>query len=146
MAFRLEKILNLRKQEEKVIKQELINLRAKIKDLETEIEKVTGSKEETERLLRTGSQSGAQLNFLLYLINMYNSYLSTLKSQLELLRKKEEEILRKYIEKRTERNSLEKLKEKVREHENFEIDRRNRLVIDEIALQKYYRKTQGNER
>lgn len=145
MAFRLEKILNLRKQEEKVIKQELVNIRNKIKDLESEIEKVTISKEETERQLRTGSQSGVQVNFLLYLINMYNGYLSTLKSQLELLRNKEEEVLRRYMDKRTERNSLEKLKEKVREYENFEIDRRDRLVIDEIALQKYYRKTKGNE-
>ncbi|HOJ94100.1 flagellar export protein FliJ [Fervidobacterium sp. 2310opik-2] len=139
MPFRLEKILTLRKKEEESIKEELNRIRLLIREVEDEIDKVKKSKNDVENQLRTGTQTGAQLGFLLYLLRMYNDYILTLKKKLENLRLEEEEILRKFLEKRTERKSFEKLKERYIEKQSFENDRKERATIDEVALQKYFR-------
>ncbi len=139
MPFRLEKILTLRKKEEETIKEELNRIRLLIRETEDEIDKVKKSKNNVENQLRTGTRTGAQLSFLLYLLRMYNDYILTLKKKLENLRSEEEGILRRFLEKRTERKSFEKLKERYIERQRFENDRKERAIIDEVALQKYFR-------
>lgn len=81
MPFRLEKILTLRKKEEESIKEELNRIRLLIREVEDEIDKVKKSKNDVESQLRTGTQTGAQLGFLLYLLRMYNDYILTLKKK-----------------------------------------------------------------
>ncbi|AMW33446.1 flagellar export protein FliJ [Fervidobacterium islandicum] len=146
MPFRLEKLLSLRQKEEEALKNELNKVRVEIRRLEEEIEEVKNSKRFTEEQLRTGVQTGAQVAFLMYLIHMYDEHLKKLNLKLSNLRKIEEETLRAYLEKRTERRSFEKLKERYLRAQLIEADRKERIIIDEVALQKYIRNLEGQVR
>lgn len=141
--FRLEKILSLRRREEESIREELNKVRLRIREVEEELDKTQKAKTDVENQLRT-SQSGAQLGFLLYLLRMYDDYIRLVKNKLDNLRKEEELIFKRYMEKRTERKSFDKLKERYLEYERSETDRKERSTIDEIALQKHFR-NMGNE-
>lgn len=143
MPFRLEKLLSLRQKEEEVLKNELSKIRAEIRKLEEEIEQVNNSKKITEEQLRSGVQTGAQVAFLIYLVRMYDEHLKKLKLKLSNTRKIEEETLRAYLEKRTERRSFEKLKERYVRAQLLEADRKERKIIDEVALQKYIKSLEG---
>lgn len=143
MPFRLEKLLSLRQKEEEALKNELSKIRAEIRKLEEEIEQVNNSKKITEEQLRSGVQTGAQVAFLIYLVQMYDEHLKKLKLKLSNIRKIEEETLRAYLEKRTERRSFEKLKERYVRAQLLEADRKERKIIDEVALQKYIKSLEG---
>ncbi len=143
MPFRLEKLLSLRQKEEEALKNELSRIRAEIRKLEEEIEQVSNSKKITEEQLRSGVQTGAQVAFLIYLVQMYDEHLKKLKLKLSNIRKIEEETLRAYLEKRTERRSFEKLKERYVRAQLLEADRKERKIIDEVALQKYIKSLEG---
>jgi len=137
VTFRLEKLLNLRQKEEEAIKLELSRIRAQIREVEVQIEEAIASKSETERELRTGVQNGAQLGLLLYIIDLYQKYIAQLNTKMNELRREEEDTLKQYLEKRMERKSFEKLKERFVQGQMKEADARDRKVIDEVALQKY---------
>jgi len=143
LSFRLEKLLSLRQKEEEALKNELSRIRAEIRKLEEEIEQVSNSKKITEEQLRSGVQTGAQVAFLIYLVQMYDEHLKKLKLKLSNIRKIEEETLRAYLEKRTERRSFEKLKERYVRAQLLEADRKERKIIDEVALQKYIKSLEG---
>jgi flagellar FliJ protein len=143
LSFRLEKLLSLRQKEEEALKNELSKIRAEIRKLEEEIEQVSNSKKITEEQLRSGVQTGAQVAFLIYLVQMYDEHLKKLKLKLSNIRKIEEETLRAYLEKRTERRSFEKLKERYVRAQLLEADRKERKIIDEVALQKYIKSLEG---
>jgi len=142
VTFRLEKLLSLRQKEEEAIKLELNRVRARIREIEALIEEATVSKNETEKELRIGVQTGAQLGFLVYIVDMYQNYIAQLNAKMSKLREEEEDILRQYLEKRTERKSFEKLKERFVVNQQKEEDRRDRKIIDEVALQKYTQQTE----
>ncbi|MGB9614309.1 MAG: flagellar export protein FliJ [Fervidobacterium sp.] len=138
MAFRLEKLLSLRKKEEEAIKEELNKIRRLIKEVEEEIVKAEKSRKDIENQLRTGSQNGAQLGFLLYLLKMSNDYINYLVSKLNDLKREEDQTLHSLLEKRIERKTFEKLKDRYLEIQRMKTDRRERSAIDEVALQKYF--------
>lgn len=143
MPFRLEKILSLRQKEEEALKNELNRVRSEIRKVEEEIIKVEHARRETEEQLRTGNQTGAKVAFFLYLISMYNEHLGRLKLNLSKLKSQEEDILKAYLEKRSERRSFEKLKERYIRSQALESDRKERIIIDEVALQRYIRNQEG---
>lgn len=144
MSFRLEKLLSLRQKEEEALKNELSKIRAEIRKLEEEIEQVSNSKKITEEQLRSGVQTGAYVAFLIYLVQMYDEHLKKLKLKLSNIRKIEEETLRAYLEKRTERRSFEKLRERYVRTQLLEADRKERKIIDEVALQKYIKSLESH--
>ncbi len=143
MTFRLEKILSLRQKEEEALKNELSRVRSEIRKVEEEIIKVEHARRETEEQLRTGNQTGAKVAFFLYLISMYNEHLEKLKLNLSKLKSQEEDILKAYLEKRSERRSFEKLKERYIRSQALESDTKERIIIDEVALQRYIRNQEG---
>jgi len=143
LTFRLEKILSLRQKEEEALKNELSRVRSEIRKVEEEIIKVEHARRETEEQLRTGNQTGAKVAFFLYLISMYNEHLEKLKLNLSKLKSQEEDILKAYLEKRSERRSFEKLKERYIRSQALESDRKERIIIDEVALQRYIRNQEG---
>lgn len=143
MPFRLEKILSLRQKEEEALKNELNRVRSEIRKVEEEIIKVEHARRETEEQLRTGNQTGAKVAFFLYLISMYDEHLGKLKLNLSKLKSQEEDILKAYLEKRSERRSFEKLKERYIRSQALESDRKERIIIDEVALQRYIRNQEG---
>lgn len=145
MAFRLEKILSLKVKEEEATKQALAAVRVRIKELETEIEKAKEYRNSLDTELRIGSVPGAQLSFLLYLKNLQDRYIEFLTKQLSELRAQERDLLAQFLEKRAERRSLEKLKERYLQRELFEMDRKERILNDEIALQKFVRRSSRME-
>lgn len=140
MGFRLEKLLSLKIKEEEVIKHALVSIRLKISELEDEIERSEAYRNEIEQELRIGSVPGAQLSFLLYIKKLQERYIEFLKNKLSGLRSQEEKILAQYLEKRAERKSLEKLKERCVQRELLQMDRKERILIDEIALQRFVRR------
>jgi len=143
LPFRLEKILSLRQKEEEALKNELNRVRSEIRKVEEEIIKVEHARRETEEQLRTGNQTGAKVAFFLYLISMYDEHLGKLKLNLSKLKSQEEDILKAYLEKRSERRSFEKLKERYIRSQALESDRKERIIIDEVALQRYIRNQEG---
>lgn len=140
MGFRLEKLLSLKIKEEEVIKHALVSIRLKISELEDEIGRSEAYRNEIEQELRIGSVPGAQLSFLLYIKKLQERYIEFLKNKLSGLRSQEEKILAQYLEKRAERKSLEKLKERYVQRELLQMDRKERILIDEIALQRFVRR------
>jgi flagellar FliJ protein len=144
LSFRLEKLLSLRQKEEEALKNELSKIRAEIRKLEEEIEQVNNSKKITEEQLRSGVQTGAYVAFLIYLVQMYDEHLKKLKLKLSNIRKMEEETLKAYLEKRTERRSFEKLRERYVRTQLLEADRKERKIIDEVALQKYIKSLESH--
>lgn len=140
MGFRLEKLLSLKVKEEEAIRHTLVSIRLKISELEDEIERSEAYRNEIEQELRIGSVPGAQLSFLLYIKNLQERYIEFLKNKLLALRSQEEKILAQYLEKRAERKSLEKLKERYMQRELLQMDRKERILIDEIALQRFVRR------
>jgi len=86
VTFRLEKLLSLRQKEEEAIKLELNRVRARIREIEALIEEATVSKNETEKELRIGVQTGAQLGFLVYIVDMYQNYIAQLNAKMSKLR------------------------------------------------------------
>ena len=144
MPFRLEKLLALRQKEEEALKNELSKIRVEIRKLEEEIEQVNNSKKITEEQLRSGVQTGAYVAFLIYLVQMYDEHLKKLKLKLSNIRKMEEETLKAYLEKRTERRSFEKLRERYVRTQLLEADRKERKIIDEVALQKYIKSLESH--
>jgi len=140
VGFRLEKLLSLKIKEEEVIKHALVSIRLKISELEDEIERSEAYRNEIEQELRIGSVPGAQLSFLLYIKKLQERYIEFLKNKLSGLRSQEEKILAQYLEKRAERKSLEKLKERYVQRELLQMDRKERILIDEIALQRFVRR------
>jgi len=144
LPFRLEKLLALRQKEEEALKNELSKIRVEIRKLEEEIEQVNNSKKITEEQLRSGVQTGAYVAFLIYLVQMYDEHLKKLKLKLSNIRKMEEETLKAYLEKRTERRSFEKLRERYVRTQLLEADRKERKIIDEVALQKYIKSLESH--
>lgn len=138
MSFRLQKLLSFVEKEEELIKQELYKIRQEKQKVEEEIQKTKEYLKSLSDEIIGKQINGAYLNMILQIKNSGERYINTLNEKLEDLNEKEETILESYLEKRKQRRSLEKLKERFKNRENIELRRKENKIIDEIAERKHF--------
>ena len=139
MKFRLQRILDLRMKEEESLKLELANIRKKIRDMTELIEKLDDEMNNiTLDMLSEGSKSGNEIAYDIDLLNNSSGRKEFLEKQLVELKKNEDALIEQFMKKRSERRSLEKLRERKIEEYNVEAERKDRKDMDEIAERRYW--------
>ncbi|MBB6062300.1 flagellar FliJ protein [Thermosipho japonicus] len=138
MKFRLQKLLDFASKQEELIKQELFKVRMEKKKIEEEIQKTVDYLKSLENEIFGKQINGLYLNMLLEIKNSGEKYIESLKDKLYEISLMEEKILKDYLEKRKERKSLEKLKERFKNKEYIELQRKDIKNIDEIAERKHF--------
>ncbi|HCF38402.1 flagellar export protein FliJ [Thermosipho africanus Ob7] len=138
MKFRLQKLLDFASKQEELIKQELFKVRMEKKKIEEEIQKTVDYLKSLENEIFGKQINGLYLNMLLEIKNSGEKYIESLKDKLYEISLMEEKVLKDYLEKRKERKSLEKLKERFKNKEYIELQRKDIKNIDEIAERKHF--------
>jgi flagellar FliJ protein len=138
MKFRLQKLLDFASKQEELIKQELFKVRMEKKKIEEEIQKTVDYLKSLENEIFGKQINGLYLNMLLEIKNYGEKYIESLKDKLYEISLMEEKVLKNYLEKRKERKSLEKLKERFKNKEYIELQRKDIKNIDEIAERKHF--------
>lgn len=138
MKFRLQKLLDFASKQEELIKQELFKVRMEKKKIEEEIQKTVDYLKSLENEIFGKQINGLYLNMLLEIKNSGEKYIESLKDKLYEISLMEEKVLKNYLEKRKERKSLEKLKERFKNKEYIELQRKDIKNIDEIAERKHF--------
>ena len=144
--FRLEKILSLRRREENLLKHEIFDIRNQILLMEEELSVIRKTfKEKAENFLNTlkkGLPGEKVKEFQLELL-MWREREKEILKKIESLRKREEELLNVYKEKRMERKMMEKLK--LRRYRGYlkDMDRLSRKYMDEVAERRHWWKSEG---
>ena len=144
--FRLEKILNLRKREENLLKHEIFDIRNQILLMEKELSVTRKTfKEKAENFLNALKEglSGERIREHQIELYLWKEREKEILKKIESLRKKEEELLNTYKEKRMERRMMEKLK--TRRYKNYlrDMDRLSRKHMDEIAERRFWWGSKG---
>ena len=139
--FRLEKILNLRRREENLLKHEIFDVRNQILLMEKELSMTRKTfKEKAEKFLNLLKEglSGEEIKKHQIELYLWKEREKEILKKIESLRKREEELLEMYKKKRMERRMMEKLK--VRRYKNYlkEMDRLSRKHMDEIAERRFW--------
>ena len=140
MKFKLEPILKLRENQEKVKKRELGELTQQVSVIEQNIEKVTNEMEMSNRICRTKLMGSVDIAYVKQsnLANkMYREKLDMLKAKLKEMEVKIEAKKRELAEAMTDRKIIEKLKEK--EFDKFIQEENNKqlAIVDELVSYKY---------
>ncbi|WP_126993764.1 flagellar export protein FliJ [Thermosipho globiformans] len=138
MKFRLQKLLDFASKQEELIKQELFKVRLEKKKIEEEIQKTVDYLKSLDNEIFGKQINGLYLNMLLEIKNSGEKYIESLKDKLYEISLMEEKVLKDYLEKRKERKSLEKLKERFKNKEYIELQRKDIKNIDEIAERKHF--------
>ena len=140
MKFKLEPILKLRENQEKVKKRELGELTQQVSAIEQNIEKVTNEMEMSNRICRTKLMGSVDIAYVKQsnLANkMYREKLDLLKAKLKEMEVKIEAKKKELAEAMTDRKIIEKLKEK--EFDKFMQEENNKqlAIVDELVSYKY---------
>ncbi|ACJ75597.1 hypothetical protein THA_1145 [Thermosipho africanus TCF52B] len=131
-------MLDFASKQEELIKQELFKVRMEKKKIEEEIQKTVDYLKSLENEIFGKQINGLYLNMLLEIKNSGEKYIESLKDKLYEISLMEEKVLKDYLEKRKERKSLEKLKERFKNKEYIELQRKDIKNIDEIAERKHF--------
>ncbi|MGM0502034.1 MAG: flagellar export protein FliJ [Bacillota bacterium] len=142
--FRLEPLLNLKKQEEKNIQKELLRLRKNYNDLKEKLKEFKEDKQNWQQELEEKQISGIQTKELLKYrnyINYLNDQIEECNLELDYWREKIEECQDELLDKVKERKKLSKLKEREYKEHWKEYLQEERKQSDEIATNNYNHKT-----
>ncbi|ABR30748.1 flagellar export protein FliJ [Thermosipho melanesiensis] len=138
MKFRLQKLLDIAIKEEELRKQELFKVRKEKENLLNEIEKNRKYLDNLENEFIGKKIQGNYLHMLLEIKQNGELYLENLYKKLEHVENLEQKILKEYLEKRKERMSFEKLKERAIQKFRIEQQRKENKNMDEIAERKFF--------
>ncbi|QTA38604.1 flagellar FliJ family protein [Thermosipho ferrireducens] len=139
MRFRLQKLLDLASKEEELLKNELFRIRQEKSAIFENIEKTQQYIYKIKEEISSAETTGQELQFKIAIISQGENYLNSLWNKFYEMEKKEQEILDEYLEKRKQRLSLEKLKERKTMEYVTELNRKEIRIIDEIAEKKFFR-------
>ncbi|ANQ53821.1 flagellar export protein FliJ [Thermosipho affectus] len=138
MKFRLQKLLDIAKKEEELKKQQLFKIRKDIDNLKEEIEKNKKYISQLNDEILGKKIQGTYLQMILEIKKNGERHLKALYQKLEQLKGIEEKILMEYLEKRKEKMSFEKLKERFELKNKLEQQRKENKNMDEIAERKFF--------
>lgn len=138
--FRLESVLNLRKQEEKSIQKELTKLKSNYNQLEEKLDEVQKDKWKWRQKIKEEQEAGIDSTTLI----KYNNYIEYLNDQIQEIKLKMEywqeqisECQDRLLAKMKERKKIGKLKEKKAEEHWEEFLEQERKQTDEVATNNY---------
>ena len=145
--FRLEPLLNLRKQEEKNIQKELMKLRKKYNDLKDKKSEYKADKKDWQQKLEEEQAEGINSTTLV----KYHNYIEYLNQEIEEIelemnywREQIEECQDRLLDKVKERKKLSKLKERQAEEHWDKFLQEERKQTDEVATNNYNHKQDKN--
>lgn len=137
--FRLEPILRLRELQEEEAQKKLLRIRQEREAIEQELELLKHERKEAIRKRNEAIKKGEIENietWRLYILGLENKInKTTLKLQRKLA--EEEKAREEFLERRKEKKSLLKLKEKKKREFIKELDTQERKTIDEVAERKH---------
>ena len=144
--FSLEKVMEIKEIEEKVIQKNLMIVQAQIYENEKKIsammEKISDEKEKVSTITKNLTHSVEIMLHYRY-IESLNNDLTNLKEALKMLRLSELQLKGQLLEKTREKKALEKLKEIKYEEFRKEYNREQQSFLDEISIQTHRLRT-GN--
>jgi flagellar FliJ protein len=144
--FSLEKVLEIKEIEEKILQKKLLEIQYKIFDNE---KKIADSKDrivaERSKICDLSQNIISSKDIMLRQIYIENhdKNIDYLEECLETLRIEEDEARKKLIEKSREKKDLERLKEIKQEDYRKEYNKQQQLFIDDMSIQNHRFKT-GN--
>ncbi|HIP92326.1 MAG TPA: hypothetical protein EYH25_02590 [Thermotoga sp.] len=139
--FRLEKLLNLRKREESLIKHKIFDIRNQMLLMEEELNTIRKMiKEKSEIFLNSLREGLSGDKIREHQIEMYllEELEREILEKIETLREKEEELLNAYKKKRMDRKMMEKLKSRRYKIYLRNMDRLSKKHMDEIAERMFW--------
>ena len=145
--FRLESVLDLRKQEEKNIQKELMKLRKNYNELEEQLNKQQLEKEDWQQKLAQEQAEGISPTTLIEYhnyINYLNDQINETKLEMEYWREKIEECQDRLLAKVKEKKKLVKLKDRKAEEYWEEFLKEERKQNDEVATNNYNHNQDGS--
>ncbi len=138
--FRLETVLRLKESEEKDAKNKLASIRMKRFQIEDEIKNIENAIKEGIKTANDMMSSSRVEEYFMW--KRYVEFLEKQKKgkeeELYEIKLQEEMALNEYLEKRREKDSLVKLKERQRKKFLKELDSTERKIIDEVAQRKFW--------
>ncbi|MBM7555340.1 flagellar export protein FliJ [Halanaerobacter jeridensis] len=138
--FRLEPLLNLRKQEEKNIQKELMKLRKNYNELQEQLEEYKSDKGNWQQKLAQEQEKGINSTTLVKYhnyIEYLNEQIKETKLEMDYWREKIEECQDRLLAKVKERKKLSKLKERQAEEHWEKFLQEERKQTDEVATNNY---------
>jgi flagellar FliJ protein len=140
--FKLDTILKLREREEEGARIELVRVRNEIHMLEDQLERAKKDINEMRKEMLERMEEGMKGEE----IPQWKSYIEHLEVKMREIqekilekRKEEKKKLEIYLEKRKEREALEKLRKRKFDEYRRGIDLKERKIIDEVAQRNYWR-------
>jgi len=137
--FRLESVLKLRELQEEEAQRKLLKIKREREAIERELELLNKERSEAIKKRNESIEKGETSDietWRLYILGLENNINKTM---LRLQRKfaEEEKAREEFLERRKEKKSLLKLKEKKRVEFLKELDMQERKIIDEVAERKH---------
>jgi len=138
--FSLEKVLEIKEIEEKIIQKKLLEVQRQIYEAEAMIitltEKIALEREKIIKMSQTTTTSNDIMLHQKYIENL-DKNIVLLRESIITLRLNEEAIKKQLIEKSREKKALERLKEIKFEEFRKEYNKEQQLFIDDISIQSH---------
>ncbi len=139
--FRLESILKLREHEEELAREKLLRIRTEISDLEERLSNLEFEESKYKRKMMESMRkgvSGGEIREWILILDLLKMERDSILNDLRKLRDMEQKALDDYLDKRKERKALEKLKERSLRDHLEEIERAERISMDEVAERRHH--------
>ncbi len=139
--FRLESILKLREHEEELAREKLLRIRTEISDLEERLSNLEFEESKYKRKMMESMKkgvSGGEIREWILILDLLKMERDSILNDLRKLRDMEQKALDDYLDKRKERKALEKLKERSLRDHLEEIERAERISMDEVAERRHH--------
>ncbi len=139
--FRLESILKLREHEEELAREKLLRIRTEISDLEERLSNLEFEESKYRRKMMESMRkgvSGGEIREWILILDLLKMERDSILNDLRKLRDMEQKALDDYLDKRKERKALEKLKERSLRDHLEEIERAERISMDEVAERRHH--------
>ena len=137
--FRLQKVYDVRKKEEEMLKNELMDVRTKKNILKQRLNKIESELScLEEEFYRRMTLTRTDILLLREWLAYYEEEISELREEIAKLEKEEQEILERFLLVRKERKILEKLRDKKLSEFLREEDRKAKKRMDEVAERRFW--------
>jgi len=137
--FRLQKVYDVRKKEEEMLKNELMNIRTRKHLLKQRLNKFADEiRRLEEEFYRKEVLTKADISLVREWLTYYKEEMNKLEEELKSLEGEEKEVLDRFLQVRKDRKILEKLKDRKLMEFLREEDRKAKKRMDEIAERRFW--------
>lgn len=137
--FRLQKVYDVRKKEEEMLKNELMSIRARKHLLKQRLNKFADEiRRLEEEFYRKEVLTKADISLVRGWLTYYKEEMNNLEEELKSLEEEEKEVLDRFLQVRKDRKILEKLKDRKLMEFLREEDRKAKKRMDEVAERRFW--------